>query len=430
MEDLVLAGVDSSPPPPLGLALVAPGERVGDVVCRWYPFEVGCPCLRGRKPPHGGHHAVDCAIVAVALGEGALAGDVVDISRPQWWQSSGERGDGEDLCEDLKGVDEGLPLRKDVEEPGRCLAEVIEDPVVDPYDVAPAVAATLVPMSAGVVWHMPSFDAAKMVACIGLGSPYGTNLGWMWSSSAADRVDQLWRKVGVHPPWLRRPFVYWLDSRPPHRAEHRLGEEAELAGEALRRRWIEYAGVEHLANHGLQLLDPPAGGLDRDALVAEVDVDALDHLLFGRRLGLARLGLEPQVAEYAAEGVEGRVGQVIEVHGVKVVDVVAPEEKDQGPHHQLDCVGCPVEVPDQRGGAEAHGHVHSQDDPATVGRKVAQCSGRRTGHCRYAFSMSWPKATRSVSSSATCRARSTKSPTGRLPPWRRCALIDASPRRV
>ena len=241
MEDLVLAGVDSSPPPPLGLALVAPGERVGDVVCRWYPFEVGCPRLRGSKPPHGGHHAVDCAIVAVALGEGALAGDVVDISRPQWWQSSGERGDGEDLCEDLKTVDEGLPLRKDVEEPGRCLAEVIEDPVVDLYDVAPAVAATLVPMSASVVWHMPSFDVVALVdeerVCEdgglrrpGLAVRDEPGLDVVQQRCRRkERVDQLWRKVGVHSPWLRRPFVYWLDSRPPHRAEHRLGEEAEPA---------------------------------------------------------------------------------------------------------------------------------------------------------------------------------------------------------
>ena len=108
----------------------------------------------------------------------------------------------------------------------------------------------------------------------------------------------------------------------------------------------------------LQLEDAASCGLDRDALVAELDVDALDHLLLGRRLGLARLCLEAQVAEDAAEGVEGGVGELIEIHGVKVIHVVAAEKEDQGPHHQLHRVACPVEVPDGRGCAEAHGHVH------------------------------------------------------------------------
>ena len=193
------------------------------------PARSGCPCLRGRKPPHGGHHAVDCAIVAVALGEGALAGDVVDVSRPQWRQSSGERGNGQDLCEDLQGVDEGLPLRKNVEEPGRCLAEVIEDLVVDLYDVAPAVAATLVPMSAGVVGHMSSFDVAALVdeerVCEdsglrrpGLAVRDEPGLDVVQKCRRRkERVDQLPCKVGVRPPWLRRPFVYGLDGRPPPR---------------------------------------------------------------------------------------------------------------------------------------------------------------------------------------------------------------------
>ena len=61
--------------------------------------------------------------------------------------------------------------------------------------------------------------------------------------------------------------------------------------------------------------------------------------------GWALLGL---VAENAAEGVEGGVGELVEVQGVKVVHIVAAEKEDQGPHHQPVCVehvvteGCEV----------------------------------------------------------------------------------------
>ena len=163
MEDLVLAGVDLRPSSPLGLTLVAPEKSVGNVVGRRHPFEVGRPRLYGREPPHGCHHAVDGAAVALALGQGALAGDVVDVGCPQWWQPSGEGGDGEDLREDFQGVDEGLPLREDVEEPGRGLAEVIEDLLVDLHDVAPTVAATLVVVSAGIVGNVSSLYVAAPV---------------------------------------------------------------------------------------------------------------------------------------------------------------------------------------------------------------------------------------------------------------------------
>ena len=94
------------------------------------------------------------------------------------------------------------------------------------------------------------------------------------------------------------------------------------------------------------------------------------------------------------------------IHGVKVVHVVAAEEEDQGPHH-------PARLKFQTDAA-APNHMTmciQSVIPAAVGRNVAQCSGRRTGHCRYALSMSWPKAARSVFSSAMRRDRSAKSPT-------------------
>ena len=60
--------------------------------------------------------------------------------------------------------------------------------------------------------------------------------------------------------------MYGLDGRSPHRAEHRLGEEAELAGQTLCRRRAENAGVQHLANDGLQLEDAALCGLDCGAV--------------------------------------------------------------------------------------------------------------------------------------------------------------------
>ena len=75
---------------------------------------------------------------------------------------------------------------KDVEEPGRGLAEIVEDLVVDLHDVAPTVTATEVLVSAGIVGNVSGLErrpqstknaSAKMVACVGLGPPYGTNLG-------------------------------------------------------------------------------------------------------------------------------------------------------------------------------------------------------------------------------------------------------------
>ena len=81
-EDLVLAGVHSCPPPSASLRLVSSRQGVGDIVGGRHPLEVRCPCLRRRQSPDGGHHAVDGPVVAVALGQGALAGDVVDVCRP------------------------------------------------------------------------------------------------------------------------------------------------------------------------------------------------------------------------------------------------------------------------------------------------------------------------------------------------------------
>ena len=145
--------------------------------------------------------------------------------------------------------------------------------------------------------------------------------------------------------------MYGLDGCPPHRAEHCLGEEAELAGETLCRRWVEDAGVQHLANYGLELEDAAPCRLDCDAPVAELDMDALDHLFLGRRLGLARLGLEAQVAEDAAEGVEGGVGELVEIHGVKIIHIVAAEEEDQrcrGRRRRGRCFPRPGAVPSRQ----------------------------------------------------------------------------------
>ena len=79
VENLLLPCVHSSPPPPSGLRLVATRECVRDVVGRRHPLEVRCPSMGCGQAPDRGHHAV---VVAIALGEGAQSGDVVDVRRP------------------------------------------------------------------------------------------------------------------------------------------------------------------------------------------------------------------------------------------------------------------------------------------------------------------------------------------------------------
>ena len=52
--------------------------------------------------------------------QGALAGDVVDVSRPERRKPGGEGGDGQDLCEDLQGVKKGPPVREHERSPILC----------------------------------------------------------------------------------------------------------------------------------------------------------------------------------------------------------------------------------------------------------------------------------------------------------------------
>ena len=348
VEDFILTGANSGPSPLPSFCLVAAREGVGDVVGRRYPFEVGCPCLCGGQPPHGCHHAVDGAVVAIAFGQGALAGDVVDVSRPERREPGGEGGDGQDLCEDLEGIHKGPALREDVEEPRRGLAEVVEDLAADLHDVAPTIATALALAPASVIGDVSRLDPAAVVdeesVCEygRLGRPGRAVWYKPWLDVIQPRcrreqcVDEFRRRVGVSPCRLRRPFVDGLDGSPSHCAEHGLGEEAELAGQALRRRWVEDAGVQNVPDDGLQLVDAALCGLDCHAVCAELDVNALYHLLLGRRLGFARLRLEAKVA--SRRGCRSP--------GVEVVHIGAAEQWDQRPDHHLDCVACPVEVPD------------------------------------------------------------------------------------
>ena len=57
-----------------------------------------------------------------------------------------------------------------------------------------------------------------------------------------------------------------------------------------------------------------------------------------------------------------------ELHGVKVVDVVAAHDEQHRPEEQLDGFGRPVEVPDRRSGSEAHRIVKPKSEP-TGGQK-------------------------------------------------------------
>ena len=238
-KDLVLAGVHSCPPSPASLRLVASRQGVGDVVGGRHPLEVWCPCLRRRQSPDGSHHAVDGAVVAVALGQGALAGDVVDVCRPERRQSCREGGDSEDLRQDFQRVDECLPFGEDVEEPVRRLAEVVEDLVANLHDVAPSIATALLPVSAGFVRHMSGLDVTAMVDEEGvckdgglrrLGSGIRDESGpdvLEQGRRCHESVDQLRREVGLRPRRLCRPFVDGLDGCPPYRAEDGLGQESQ-----------------------------------------------------------------------------------------------------------------------------------------------------------------------------------------------------------
>ena len=56
----------------------------------------GAHACAAASPHMAATMPLDGAVVAVALGQGALAGDVIDVSRPERWQPGGEGGDGQD----------------------------------------------------------------------------------------------------------------------------------------------------------------------------------------------------------------------------------------------------------------------------------------------------------------------------------------------
>ena len=248
----------SGPSPLPGLCLVAAGEGVGDVVGRRHPFEVGCPCLCGGEPPHGCHHAVDGAVVAVALGQGALAGDVVDVSRPEPRKPGGEGGNGEDLCEDLQGVDKGPALREHVEEPRRGLAEVVEDLAADLHDVAPTIATALALAPACVVGDVPRLDSAAVVdeECVCEDGRLG-RLGraiWYkpWLDMIQERrrreqcVDQLRREVPA-PPY----FCGWAGWPPAPLRRTQPGRGSRACRTSAVPPGVEDAGIQNLSDDGL-----------------------------------------------------------------------------------------------------------------------------------------------------------------------------------
>ena len=116
----------------------------------------------------------------------------------------------------------------------------------------------------------------------------------------------------------------------------------------------------------------------------------------------------------------------MEVHDIKVVHVVAAEEEDQGPHHQLDRVACPVEVPDGRGCAEAH-HVHPECHPCRSRKEcgaVLRPSNRPLPVC-----MAKGDEVGVLLGHAPCQVDKVADGVMRSP-WLRCVPNDASPRRV
>ena len=176
IEDLILPGVHACPSQSLCLCVVPFGQGVGNVVGRQLSVEMRCPTVGSCHPPNSGHHAVDCATAAVPLGQGAFASGVVDVRRPPSRQSVGEGRDGQDLGQNLQGVDKSLALGQHVEKPRQRLAEVTEGVVADAHHVAPPVLSPPLPLPAGGVGHMARLDASAVLEDEGVREDGGLDL--------------------------------------------------------------------------------------------------------------------------------------------------------------------------------------------------------------------------------------------------------------
>ena len=60
----------------------------------------------------------------------------------------------------------------------RCLSEVIDGVVAAAHHIAPPVATSKSPASAGRVWHVACFDASAILDGEGVGEDGGLNLLW------------------------------------------------------------------------------------------------------------------------------------------------------------------------------------------------------------------------------------------------------------
>ena len=99
---------------------VASGDSVRHVGFRRDCAEVRKPIRQGRRRPKGRQDAIDGRVLAVTLGEGPLAGDVVDERQPPRREATTQRHQRQDLRQDFQHVYERLPRREGFEEGRRC----------------------------------------------------------------------------------------------------------------------------------------------------------------------------------------------------------------------------------------------------------------------------------------------------------------------
>ena len=130
---------DPRPSHPLRRVQVTAGDGVGDVRLGWHTPEVREPFRERRSGPEGCEDAVDCLVASVALGQGPLAGDVVDERQPAGREVAAQRHQRQHLRQNLKDVDEGAPGREEVEEVRWGRATVVEHRRADAHHEAPAV---------------------------------------------------------------------------------------------------------------------------------------------------------------------------------------------------------------------------------------------------------------------------------------------------
>lgn len=158
LEDLVVWSAYSAPSFSSSSCSVRATDCVAGVRCRRDQFEEGLPvaaCCQG--PEGGGEDPVDGGVLAVVLGQGALASDAVDEGDPGLRHAPAEGRQSDDLHDDLQRVDERAAGDEGRQNVGRDLCVVVEHFLIDGQDEAPSIPASVLGRCPGRSGDVASF---------------------------------------------------------------------------------------------------------------------------------------------------------------------------------------------------------------------------------------------------------------------------------